>query len=61
MPHRMHFAIELDGCTIDPGGGKPGVRVSNADDVTIKGCRFGPGCSLPPVETKNSTQVKLVE
>ena len=61
MPHRMHFAIELDGCTIDPGGGKPGVRVSNADDVTIKGCRFGPGCSLPPVETKNSTRVKLVE
>lgn len=61
MSHRMHFAIELDGCTIDPGGGKPGVRVSNADDVTIKACRFGPGCSLPPVETKNSTLVKLVE
>ena len=59
MTFRMHFAIELDKCTIDPGDGKTGVYVANTDDVLVRDCKFGPGCSNPPVRAKHATNLEI--
>jgi len=56
--HRMHFDIELENCRIDPGDGKPGAFVANADEVTFRNCTFGPGCSNPPVRTRHATRME---
>lgn len=57
--HRMHFGIDVENCTIDPGDGKTGVFAAHADDVTVKGCTFGPGCSVPPVKQHQATRVQV--
>lgn len=57
----MHFNIAFENCTFDPGPGKTGVYVANADEVHVSGCTFGPGCSDPPVRTNRATRVTVDE
>ena len=59
ITHRMHFGIDVENCTIDPGDGKTGVFAANADEVTVKGCTFGTACGKPPVKAKNATRVEV--
>ena len=60
MGQRMHFNIAFENCVFDPGAGKTGVYVANADEVRVSGCTFGPGCSDPPVRTNRATRVTVV-